>query len=102
MLLLTLLVNTHPAMEKRSIGSARKILKNWEAENLQPYGNDSEDLARVLYEEGFFTEKRVTFVYPTTYLVNKSGEILAFREGFLHWDSPEARALITALMNDEF
>ena len=53
-------------------------------------------------EEGFFTEKRVTFVYPTTYLVNKSGEILAIREGFLHWDSPEARALITALMNDEF
>jgi len=89
-------------MEKRSIKSARKILKSWDAEELQPYGNDSQALARVLYDEGFFTETEISFVYPTTYLVSKKGEILAVREGFLHWDTPEARALITALKDGDF
>lgn len=89
-------------MKKRSIGSVRKILKNWGAENLQPYGNDPQALAGVLYNEGLFTERKIRFVYPTTYLVDKSGEILAVREGFLEWDSPEARALISALMDDKF
>ena len=56
----------------------------------------------MLYDEGFYTEKRIRFAYPTTYLVSKSGKILAVREGFLHWDTPEARTLITALKNDEF
>ena len=88
-------------MEKRSIRSIRKILKGWGAENLQPYGNDPQALARVLYDEGLFTETHISFAYPTTYLVSKSGEILAMREGFLRWDTPEARALITALKNDE-
>ena len=89
-------------MKKRSIGSVRKILKNWGAENLQPYGNDPQALAGVLYNEGLFTERKITFVYPTTYLVGKSGEILAVREGFLEWDSAEARALISALKDDKF
>lgn len=40
--------------------------------------------------------------YPTTYLVSKTGEILAVRKGFLHWDTAEVRALLTALMDDEF
>ncbi|MCZ6747295.1 MAG: hypothetical protein O7C74_08795, partial [Acidobacteria bacterium] len=88
-------------MKKRSIRSVRKILKSWGAENLQVYGNDPQALARVLFDEGFFTESTVSFIFPTTYLVGKSGEILAVREGFLHWDSREARALITALMDDE-
>jgi thiol-disulfide isomerase/thioredoxin len=88
-------------MKKRSIKSVRKILKGWNAENLQPYGNDPQELARALYDAGLFTERTVSFVYPTTYLVDKSGEILAVREGFLHWDTPEARALITALKDDE-
>jgi thiol-disulfide isomerase/thioredoxin len=87
-------------MKKRSIKSARKILKSWGAENLEPYGNDPQALARVLFDEGLFTEREITFVYPTTYLVGKNGEILAIREGFLEWDTPEARALITALKND--
>jgi len=89
-------------MKKRSIGSVRKILKTWGAENLQPYGNDPQALARVLFNEGLFTERKISFVYPTTYLVGKSGEVLAVREGFLDWDSSEARALITALKDDEF
>ena len=89
-------------MKKRSIGSVRKILKSWGAENLQPYGNDPEALARVLFDEGLFTERKIQFSFPTTYLVSKTGMILAVREGFLHWDTPEARALITALMDDEF
>ena len=89
-------------METRGIGSVRKILKSWGAENLQPYGNDPKALAGVLYAEGLFSEKKISFVYPTTYLVSKSGKILAIRQGFLHWDSEEARALITALMDDEF
>ena len=80
-------------MEKRSAKSARKILKGWNAENLQPYGNDPKLLARVLYDEGFFTETEISFIYPTTYLVDKTGQILAFREGFMHWDTPDARAL---------
>ena len=88
-------------MKKRSIKSVRKILKAWEADNLEPYGNDPQTLARALYDEGLFTERQVQFVYPTTYVVNKSGEIIAIREGFLHWDTPEARALITALKDDE-
>ena len=88
-------------MKKRSISSARKILKKWGAPNLRPYGNDPQALARVLYDEGLFTEREIPFVFPTTYLVDKSGTILAIREGFLHWDTPEARALILALMNDE-
>jgi thiol-disulfide isomerase/thioredoxin len=90
------------SMKKRSIGSVRKILKNWGAENLQPYGNDPQALARVLFDEGLFTEREISFIFPTTYLVSKRGEILAVREGFLHWDTPEARALITALKDDEF
>lgn len=88
-------------MKKRSIKSVRKILAAWEAENLEPYGNDPQKLARVLYDEGLYTETQISFVYPTTYVVSKSGEILAIREGFLHWDTPEARALISALKNDE-
>ena len=88
-------------MEKRGIGSVRKILKSWGAENLQPYGNDPKALAGVLHAEGLFSEKKISFVYPTTYLVSKTGEILAIRKGFLHWDTEEARALITALMDDE-
>jgi thiol-disulfide isomerase/thioredoxin len=88
-------------MKKRSIKSVRKILNAWEAENLETYGNDPQILARVLYDEGLFTERQIQFVYPTTYVVNKNGEILAIREGFLHWDTPEARALITALKDDE-
>ena len=88
-------------MKKRSIKSVRKILEAWEAGNLEPYGNDPQTLARALYDEGLFTERQVSFVYPTTYVVNKSGEIIAIREGILHWDTPEARALITALKNDE-
>ena len=89
-------------VKKRSIGSVRKILKAWGAENLQPYGNDPQALARVLFNEGLFTEREISFVYPTTYLVGKSGEVLAVREGFLDWDSSEARALITALKDDVF
>ena len=89
-------------MKKRSIRSVRKILKSWGAENLQPYGNDLQALARVLLNEGLFTEPKISFVFPTTYLVSKRGEIIAVREGFLHWDSREARALITALKGDEF
>jgi thiol-disulfide isomerase/thioredoxin len=88
-------------MKKRSIKSARKILKAWEAGNLQPYGNDPQMLARALYDAGLFTETQISFVYPTTYVVNKNGEILAIREGFLHWNTPEARALISALKYDE-
>jgi thiol-disulfide isomerase/thioredoxin len=89
-------------MKKRSIRSIRTILKTWGAEILQPYGNDPQALARVLFNEGLFTEREISFVYPTTYLVSKSGEVLAVREGFLHWDSFEARTLITALKDDEF
>ena len=89
-------------MKKRSIGSVRKILKTWGAENLQPYGNDPQALARVLFNEGLFNEREISFVFPTTYLVGKSGEVLAVREGFLDWDSCEARALITALKDDKF
>ena len=55
----------------------------------------------MLYRQGFFTEKTVSFTYPTTYLVDKGGMIVAVRVGFLHWDTPEARALITALKEDE-
>jgi thiol-disulfide isomerase/thioredoxin len=88
-------------MDKKSAKSASKILSSWKAENLEPYGHDIEALARLLYDEGFYTETEVSFVYPTTYLVNKTGEILAMREGFLRWDSPEARALISALKNDD-
>jgi thiol-disulfide isomerase/thioredoxin len=88
-------------MKKRSIKSARKILKGWEAGNLQPYGNDPQTLARVLYDEGLFTEKEIQFVYPTTYIVNKKGEILVIVEGFMHWDTPGVRALIAALKDDE-
>ncbi len=87
-------------MEQRGIAAVRKILKKWGAENLEPYGNDPQALARVLYDQGLFTEKKISFVYPTTYLVSKNGEIRAVREGFLHWDTPEARALITALKDD--
>lgn len=87
-------------MEKRSTRAVRKILDSWEAENLEPYGNDPKALARVLHDEGFFTESQISFVYPTTYVVNKKGEIVALREGFMHWDTPEARALITALKDD--
>lgn len=86
--------------KQRSIKSVRKILKSWKAENLQPYSNDLQAMARVLYEEGLFTEREISFAYPTTYLVNKNGEILAVREGFLHWDTPEARALIAAMKED--
>ena len=89
-------------MKKRSIRSVRKILRAWGAENLQPYGNDPQALARVLFHEGLFTEREISFVYPTTYLVGKSGEVLAVREGFLDWDTAEVRALITALKGDEF
>jgi len=32
--------------------------------------------------------------------VNKRGEMVAIREGLLHWDTPEARALITALKEE--
>ena len=88
-------------MKKRSIRSARKILKGWEAGNLEPYGNDPQTLARVLYDGGLFTERTISFVYPTTYLVDKDGRILAVREGFLHCDTPEVRALIRALKDDE-
>ena len=88
-------------MKKRSIKSVRKILRGWGAENLEPYGNDPQALARVLYDEGLFTEKQISFVFPTTYLVSKRGDILAVREGFLEWDTTEVRALITALKNDE-
>lgn len=87
-------------MKQRSLRSARKILDSWNAPNLEPYGNDPQALARVLYEQGLFTETTIEFVYPTTYLVGKHGEILAIREGFLSWDTPEARALIEALKND--
>ncbi len=89
-------------MKKRTAKSSHKILKNWNAGNLTPYGNDPKELASVLYHAGLFTETTIQFVYPTTYVVNKRGEIVAIREGFLHWDTPEARALITALKEQEF
>jgi thiol-disulfide isomerase/thioredoxin len=87
-------------MEKRSANSSRKILAKWGAENLPAYGNDPQALARSLNDAGLFTEKKISFVYPTTYLVNPEGEIVAVREGFLHWDVPEARALIRRLMDN--
>lgn len=86
-------------MEKRGAGSSRKILAKWGAENLASYGNDPQALARSLYDAGLFTVTKISFVYPTTYLVNREGEIIALREGFLDWDVPEARALITWLMD---
>lgn len=88
-------------MEKRGVASARKILKKWGVDNLEPYGNDPQALARVLYRQGFFTENSIAFTYPTTYVVDKGGMIVAVRVGFLHWDTPEARALITALTGEE-
>ena len=88
-------------MKKRSAKSSRKILKKWGAGSLEAYGNDPQTLARVLYDEGLFTETSISFVYPTTYVVDKKGEIVAIREGFLHWDTPEVRALIAAMKNDE-
>jgi thiol-disulfide isomerase/thioredoxin len=88
-------------MKKRNAKSSRKILEKWGVENLEPYGNDPQVLARALHDGGLFTETSISFVYPTTYLVNKNGEIIALREGFLHWNTPETRALITALKNDE-
>ena len=87
-------------MERRGIAAVRKILRKWGAENLEPYGNDPQALARWLYDEGWFTETAVSFTYPTTYLVSKEGVILAVRVGFLKWDTPEARALIKALLDD--
>ena len=36
------------------------------------------------------------------YVVDKSGEVVAVRVGFLRWDTPEARALIRALVEDGF
>lgn len=87
-------------MERRGIAAVRKILKKWDAADLEPYGNDPQALARWLYDEGWFTETTVSFTYPTTYLVSKKGDILAVRVGFLKWDTPEARALITALMDE--
>ena len=58
---------------------------------------DPNALARVLHEQGLSEGNIVAFSLPTTYLVGKDGAILALREGFLHWDTPEARALIAAL-----
>lgn len=84
-------------MEKRKPKSSRKILKSWKAPNLTPYGNDPKTLARVLRDAGLFTGKTVQFAYPTTYVVDRRGNIIAIREGFLDWDTPEARALINAL-----
>lgn len=84
-------------IKKRSTQSARKILKSWEAEDLQPYVQDSTALAQVLYNEGLFEEREVSFVLPTTYLVSTDGDILAIQEGLLNWDTPEVRSLITAL-----
>ena len=80
--------------------SARKILARWEAEDLQPYVQDPEALARVLHEQGLSEDNKVAFVLPTTYLVGKDGGVLAMREGFLNWDTPEARALIAALKEE--
>jgi len=87
-------------MEQRSIKSVSKILNKWKAENLQPYSHDLHALARILYDQHLFTEPEISFAFPTTYVVNKSGRILAVREGFLHWDTPEARALISAIKED--
>ncbi len=87
-------------IKKRSTRSARKILARWEAEDLQPYVQDPEALARVLHEQGLSEDNKVAFVLPTTYLVGKDGGVLAMREGFLNWDTPEARALIAALKEE--
>jgi thiol-disulfide isomerase/thioredoxin len=87
-------------MEQRSIKSVSKILTKWKAENLQPYSHDLHALARILYDQHLFTEPEISFAFPTTYVVNKSGRILAVREGFLHWDTPETRALISAIKQD--
>ena len=84
-------------IEKRTTKSARKILQRWEAENLQPYVQDPAALAQVLYDQGLFEDTKVSFVLPTTYLVNANGIVLAVQEGFLNWDTPDVRALITVL-----
>lgn len=87
-------------MEKRDAGSSRKILDKWGGKDLAAYGNDPQTLARALYDTGFFTETRISFVYPTTYLVDRTGDLIAVRQGYLDWDVPEARALIAALVAD--
>ena len=84
-------------MKKRSTRSARQILTRWGAEDLQPYVQDPKALAQVLHDQGLSEDNKVAFVLPTTYLVGKDGGILAMREGFLNWDTREARALIAAL-----
>ena len=84
-------------IKKRSTKSARKILRRWKAENLQPYVQDPATLAQILYDQGLFEDTKVSFVLPTTYLVNANGNILAVQEGFLNWDTSDVRALITAL-----
>ena len=89
-------------MNKRSLRSIKKTLASWGAANLTPYRNDPQVLARVLYDEGLFTESAISFVYPTTYLVDKQGRIVAIREGFLHWNTPDARTLIEAMKDDVF
>jgi len=87
-------------IKKRSTNSARKILKSWEAGGLQPYVQDQKVLAQVLYDQGLFEEREISLVLPTTCLVNADGDILAVQEGYLNWDTPEVRSLITALKED--
>jgi thiol-disulfide isomerase/thioredoxin len=48
-------------MKQRSLRSTRKILKGWDADNLRPYGNDPQTLARVLYDGGMYTETSISF-----------------------------------------
>jgi thiol-disulfide isomerase/thioredoxin len=87
-------------MKKRSTRSAQQILTRWGAENLRPYTHDPEALAQVLHDQGLSEDNKVAFVLPTTYLVGRDGGVLAMREGFLDWDTPEARALIEALKEE--
>jgi thiol-disulfide isomerase/thioredoxin len=87
-------------MDTKKPRAIRKTLAAWGATVLVPYASDPHGLARVLFDAGLFTEREVSFIYPTTYLVNVRGEIVAVREGFQHWDTPEVRALIVALKDD--
>lgn len=88
-------------MEKRKARSARKILDSWGASSLAAFENDPSALAGVLFKQGFLTERPAYFAYPTTYLINRKGEMVATREGFMHWDTKEVRALLRALLAEE-
>ncbi len=78
-------------VDRSSIGGARQTLKEWGVEGLALYAEPTMKIAFDLAEGKL----------PTSFIVDKAGDVRASYVGPLAWDKPEALALFSALKAGE-